>query len=217
MKTIMTAECPYSVVHEQTALDLRKHLSLHPEGQRLIESWFSRAWQQRDDVYTVFESFIFAWFSVNAWAACVTGLDNDSQFIKRLQSSQKLALQFDEMIALDAEFSEAASEFYKFWPIFKAQQLRRSGVRARQDMNRQEVIAQYFSAGIRDFEPRCWNSHQEAGELVPLDWPHTLAAIYRVRCNLFHGEKSAHSEMDRDIVNAAFRTLIVFFRGTGIL
>ena len=46
---------------------------------------------------------------------------------------------------------------------------------------------------------------------MPLDWPHTLAALYRVRCNLFHGEKGRHSEMDQRIVASGFRTLIQFF------
>jgi len=41
-----------------------------------------------------------------------------------------------------------------------------------------------------------------------LDWAHTLKAIYRVRCNLFHGEKAIHSEIDQKIVLSAFRVLI---------
>jgi hypothetical protein len=50
------------------------------------------------------------------------------------------------------------------------------------------------------------------GEQCPIDWPHTITGIYKVRCNLFHGQKAAHSEMDRHIVAAAFRTLVFFMR-----
>jgi hypothetical protein len=56
-----------------------------------------------------------------------------------------------------------------------------------------------------------------AGEDVSLDWPQTLAAIYPVRCNLFHGEKSAHLEMDREIVCTALVVLMMFFRHSQIL
>jgi len=35
-------------------------------------------------------------------------------------------------------------------------------------------------------------------------------ALYQVRCNLFHGEKSAHSEMDSQIVYSALQVLVRF-------
>jgi hypothetical protein len=47
-------------------------------------------------------------------------------------------------------------------------------------------------------------------EHTPLDWGHTLAALYRVRCNLFHGEKARNSENDRLVVSAAYDTLHAF-------
>jgi hypothetical protein len=74
--------CSLITNHDRRPLDLSKHRSLHPEGGRLISSWFSKAWSQRKDEDSVFESFIFAWFSFNAWAACVTGKDRDSEYIK---------------------------------------------------------------------------------------------------------------------------------------
>jgi hypothetical protein len=46
----------------------------------------------------------------------------------------------------------------------------------------------------------------------PLDWPHTLAALYRIRCNLFHGEKAVNSEMDNLIVSIDFRVLLHFLK-----
>ena len=64
------------------------------------------------------------------------------------------------------------------------------------------------------YEPQCWKRHRDAGEEVPLDWAHTLAVLYRVRCNLFHGEKARHSEMDQRIVYLAFRVLVGFFDRT---
>ena len=52
---------------------------------------------------------------------------------------------------------------------------------------------------------------------MPLDWPHTLEALYRVRCNLFHGEKGLDSEMDALIVSSAFRVLVHFLHDSGYI
>ncbi len=59
--------------------------------------------------------------------------------------------------------------------------------------------------------------HVEEDGDVPLDWPHTLLSIYHVRCNLFHGEKAAHSEMDRCLVSSAFRILLHFLVEAGYI
>lgn len=169
------------------------------------------------DEDSVFESFIFAWFSVNAWAACVTDLDRDSEYIKRLQRDAALQQIFKDLIAVDSAFAEAASKFQSMWPVFKAQRIRRSNVQAEQGLTRAKTVQHYFDMGVVDFDPDCWKVHHDAGEVVPLDWAHTLQTIYRVRCNLFHGEKSAHSEMGRALVLAAFNILVMFFRGAKIL
>ena len=65
----------------------------------------------------------------------------------------------------------------------------------------------YIEAGAHKFEPRCYLAHEEQ---PPLDWGHTLAALYRVRCNLFHGEKARSSENDKTVVAAAYSTLLAF-------
>ncbi|MDO8691418.1 MAG: hypothetical protein Q7R39_15655, partial [Dehalococcoidia bacterium] len=58
--------------------------------------------------------------------------------------------------------------------------------------------------------PCCSKRHMDGNEAIPLDWPHTLAALYRVRCNLFHGEKALDSENDGQVVAAALRALLGF-------
>lgn len=209
--------CNLSNLNVSEPLELNRHRWLHQEGNRLITNWFEKAWAHRDDEDAVFESFIFAWFSVNAWAACVTDIDRDIEYIKRLQGDSGLNQRFDDLLEFNSEFANAAREFHGMWPIFKAQNIRRAQLQAGQGLSRHQVIKHYLDAGLTSFEPDCWTAHRDAGEPVPLDWTHTLAAIYRVRNNLFHGEKSAHSEMDRTIVRAAFATLILFFRRAEIL
>ena len=209
--------CTLTTNHDRQPLKLARHRGLHPEGSRLISSWFSKAWAQRNDDDAIFESFIFAWFSVNAWAACVTGVDRDAEYIRRLQRDAGLRQKFLDLVTTDPAFNDAARRFHSMWPVFKAQSIRRTQVQADQGLSRAETVRHYFEMGVAEFEPDCWSVHQEAGEAVPLDWAHTLQTIYRVRCNLFHGEKSAHSEMDRAIVRAAFDVLVQFFRGAEIL
>lgn len=209
--------CSLTTNPDPRPLELIRHRGLHPEGGRLISSWFAKAWSQRRDEDAIFESFIFAWFSVNAWAACVTEVDRDAEYIRRLQRDAGLRQKFTALLAVDPVFEEAASRFHSMWPVFKAQRIRRSQVQADQGLSRAETVRHYFEMGVSEFEPDCWKAHQEAGEAVPLDWAHTLQTLYRVRCNLFHGEKSAHSEMDRAIVRAAFDVLVLFFRGAEIL
>jgi len=80
------------------------------------------------------------------------------------------------------------------------------------DEARQDTIRRYITSGVTAFEPQCWKRHSDSDELVPLDWPHALAALFRVRNNLFHGEKSAHIENDKRIVSVSYRLLMLFLR-----
>ncbi len=209
----MAVDCMY---REQAGLANRIHLNLfnalHPDGQRLVRGWFEKAHAAMTADDECFEAFIFAWFAVNGWAAYVTCKDRDADYIRALQRSTELAEKFQTLLAGNPQFQSAASDFQRFWPIFKAQDIRRAGHRSPAAADRPDVVQHYFDCDLRVFEPQCWKSHKDAGEEVSLDWPHTLAAIYRVRCNLFHGEKSAHSEMDREIVRTALVVLVMFFR-----
>ncbi len=214
----MIVDCPHrEQAGPATRINLQRFQSLHPDGQNLVRSWFAKAYEAIANNEECFEAFIFAWFAVNGWAACVTGKDRDADYIRALQRSAELSEMFQSLLDSEPEFRNAATEFQQFWPIFKAQDIRRAGHHAYGVSDRRAIVQHYLDHDLRVFEPQCCKSHHDAGEAVPLDWPHTLAAIYRVRCNLFHGEKSAHSEMDRAIVYVAFQVLVRFFRGCLIL
>lgn len=124
-----------------------------------------------------------------------------------------MSQRFAQLIA-DARtpFASYAQQFAQLWPIFEVKTLRQQGAYWFRADTREEVITHYLAKGINRFEPECWKRHRDSGELVPIDWPHTLAALYRVRCNLFHGEKAAHSEMDRRVVSSALCVLVHYFR-----
>lgn len=192
---------------------------LHSEGRDLISGWFQRAWNARMcKAEDSFEPFIFAWFAVNGWATCISGVDEDHKYIKALMSDETICHDFARLSSEPSSpVASSAVEFARLWPVFEVKELRRSGIMRHSSGDRDVVIDGYLSAGARRFDPRCWKRHRDAGEQIPLDWPHTLKAIYRVRCNLFHGEKAAHSEMDQRVVSSAFRTLVHFIQEAGYL
>ncbi len=192
--------------------NLERYNMLHSDGRHLISGWFARAWTMRDcPPEDSFEPFIFTWISFNGWAACVTELDRDRDWLDALMLSQQINDDFNRLVSIESSaVSRYAKEFYDFWPIFKAQEIRRSRVPRHNSNQRQDLIEHYLNSRVRSFEPQCWTRHREEGTPIPLDWPHTIATIYRVRCNLFHGEKAAHSEMDAMIVSSAFRVLVHF-------
>jgi hypothetical protein len=194
-------------------LDFWLYSSLHHKGRQLVGGWFTRAWEAREcRPEDSFEPFIFTWFAVNGWAACVTGVDQDRAYLDALMCDQKMCQDFARLLT-DGEtpFGSHAADFNRLWPIFEVKELRRRHIIQFDRGDRGTIVKGYLAKGARRFEPLCWKRHIDAGEKVPLDWPHTLAALYRVRCNLFHGEKAAHSEMDQQVVSCAFRTLLHFF------
>jgi len=195
------------------AVDLNLFIHLHPEGQRLIRGWFERAQQERDcPDRGSFEPFIFAWIAFNAWGCCVTGEDYDRQMINALKEDEHLNRLFAEHLENeDAGLSQAARDFQSYWPIFKVQDLRHRGIWQRHNGNRADIVREYLDGGADTYDPQVEGHPGAMGDQIPLSWTNTLPAIYRVRCNLFHGEKSIRSEMDQRIVGSAFRVLVPFF------
>jgi hypothetical protein len=195
----------------------------------IIRGWFERAehsLRRRPDHY--FEPFIYGWIAFNGWASCCSKEERDMAIIRSLGSDRRLCTEFIAMRENNDQFTEALDEFHEQWPILKAIQLRERGLlRQTTGRPRRELIDEYLTADrqwcvaraaeaspprpiIR--EPDCHQRHWDAGQVVPKDWPHTLAALYRVRCNLFHGEKADHTEMDRRIVGSAVKTILPFIR-----
>jgi hypothetical protein len=214
--------CPELINNRPAArVDLYRFQRLHREGRRLISGWFERAWQARQcSPEDSFENFIFAWFAFNGWAACVTELDQDRAYIDALMCCPEVTEHFQAALnSPDSGLAQHASNFASLWPIFEVRALRQHGIHT-WDVRHKEragLVEDYLSRGAKSFQPQCWKRHKQAGQQSPLDWPHTLSALYRVRCNLFHGEKAAHSEMDQGVVASALQTLLHFVHHTKYL
>jgi hypothetical protein len=149
---------------------------------------------------------------------CVTGTEKDSQMVEALEWDQNLCNMFKRLTQIyGSPLANVASEFREIWPVFKASDIRGRGLAAQSiGRKRHEVVQMYLSNEIRH-EPECYQWHLSLQEDIPLDWTHTLALLYRVRNNLFHGEKGMHLEMDRLVVSRALPVLIHFIKGAGIL
>ncbi len=180
---------------------------LHPEGRRLITRWAERGSGVPDsaDASDYFEGFIYLWFAVNGWGACVTGTDRDREWVDAVAGDEEIARPFADLLHADDRFDAIARRFADLWPIFKSSEIRRRAIRVPESYTRPHRVQVYLEHGI-PFEPSCWRDHR--GDDPPLDWTHTFQALYRVRCNLFHGEKTLDSENDRQIVAAAYPVLM---------
>ena len=178
-----------------------------PTTQRLITGWFDRGWENADcPANESFEPFIFTWIAFNGWAACITGEDGDRAWLDALMLDPTVAEHFDTLLEGDGRFARRVGDFAQLWPIFRSQELRRNHIERPYGANRAAVVEHYLANGATLFEPRCFLRHRDEHKRV-VDWAHTLAALYRVRCNLFHGDKGANSEMDSMIVQRAFAVL----------
>ncbi len=181
---------------------------LHNDGKNLILSWYDRAQAMYYDSDSHFEAFIYAWIAFNGWSACVTGIDADRKWLDALMLDKNLSEKYSSLVERDnSELAKVLIPFAQLWPIFKAQEIRRRDLR-RDFCDRSELIKHYLNQGINKYEPQCFERHINNNEQIPLDWPHTIAALYRVRCNLFHGEKAVNLESDHVIVSSAFKVLI---------
>jgi hypothetical protein len=182
--------------------------NLHPHGQDLIRSWAQRGIAKADEHRPAsdFEAFIYLWIALNGWGACVANTDNDTEWVNALAVDPNISKTFQKLLDDDQGFRQTGEAFAARWPIFKASEIRRQQILVSPDQSRPERIRDYLTRRI-SCEPKCWKDH---GGRPPLDWPHTLASLYRVRNNLFHGEKTLDSVNDRAIVAAACSVLALF-------
>ena len=178
--------------------------TLHNDGRELISRWIGRAEQTTSR--EPFEAFIYAWIGFNGWATCTCAEERDRLQIQMMELDARLTRNFAHLMG-DAEFMEAAHDFSSLWPIFRVSDLPESVRRTRPEkIGRAAVTRHYQSNCPRAARaPDCHMTH--TGAIDP-DWGHTLEALYRVRCNLFHGQKSGGGNEDRTILQAAGRVLL---------
>lgn len=213
-------ECPRSPGTPPAGIAFRveRFGDLSPDGRRLIQRWARDAGRALPAVATAvpaqpslqhgranaFEAFIYAWISFNGWASCCLEDDRDTIQVRVLASEPSMSDTFNELVRTDLRFADAERRFRALWPIFRATDVRSDHLPGEPREDRVRRYVTDFPGAAR--APDCHLRH--VNEDLPADWGHALRALYQVRCNLFHGRKSAFGTEDRDIVESAADVLV---------
>jgi len=203
--------CPKEVAAKNSTIQgfaVDRDLYAHPRpgAKELIRRWVKEA-RQSYRGRQHFEAFIYAWIGFNAWASCCcSGVERDSWMLHMLMLDEGLNANFEHLLA-DGSLGDTAKHFANQWPIFKASALSDESRQAVSDTTDRTDVVQIFAQQRPPVEraPGCLDRHE--GQ-VPADWPHTLAALYRVRNNLFHGQKANFRPRDAAIVKDAVAILL---------
>jgi hypothetical protein len=190
--------------HGEWKVDVGRFSGLHPDGRNLVRGWIEKAAQSKPG--NEFEAFIYAWIGFNGWASCCCAQDSDTTQLYMMMLDKRLTQNYAHITQEEA-VRKAAKRFAWYWPIFRVSDLDESIRRNRpNDGSRADVVAYYHKSNASAIRaPECHLNHHGG---IEADWPHTLQVLYRVRCNLFHGQKSGAGKEDRDIVVAAAGVLI---------
>lgn len=188
-------------------LDVDRFHGLHNDGSDLISNWIEKAYEVRST--SKFESFIYAWIGLNGWANCCCEVETDRVQMDLMILDEGLTENFNRLTA-EGPNRHAAEKFARLWPIFKVTDLPNSPGRTRQDRPQhggRAAVVKYYGDRWPDAvrTPNCHLNHPVG---IEPDWGHTLEAIYRVRNNLFHGQKSGGGLEDKEIVDAAADILL---------
>lgn len=135
-----------------------------------------RNWQQRShNEGDQFASFVFIWFCFNAWLEHITNNDTDAGMINELAERNQSTLSLTN--AYDSVLADDDLLRRSVRDLIKKSQEKP----IRDARARKEPI---LIADENDFENIVW-------------------AIYRIRCNLFHGGKEADNLRDQALVRDA--------------
>ncbi len=208
-------------------LPLDRSLLVSKEFMMFARPWLVRARKAGEDKKPQpFEGLIYLWVTFNAWLAQIaadrTKAEKDWYLVEAAARDVELQQKFNNLCRTDAAFEKDTTEFACLWPVFKVRALQEAGIPPwnKETKDRQSYCANSFdklgnSMTHRDYAPSCYCDHQPSAadpwsyssSNVPVDWPHTIDAIYKVRCNLFHGGKSFFYSSHELFVKLAFSLL----------
>jgi hypothetical protein len=117
---------------------------------------------------------------------------------------------YKSLLLSDSTLAGALDQFRALWPIFRATDVRSgldTAAMVYRSRGRTGLVAYYSNSFPEAFRSPACHLRHEPGPIDP-DWAHTLEALYRVRCNLFHGTKSVEGDMDREVVDSASAVLV---------
>lgn len=153
-------------------------------------------------------SFVTIWMAFNGWMAAITGRERDAEIINALAVDHRISAEFDRLMVDNPQFGHAVEEFAAMWPVLNVRDVRaKLGFDAFRCHDRDALLAACATANVKQ-QPQGW-----AAGAVP-KWEQLLRAIYQVRCNFFHGEKSPQNFRDGQLVCQCGRVLRMFIADT---
>lgn len=179
--------------------------TLDPSAREVSIDLINRA--EREPVSMT--SFILRWMGYNGWLAAVTGCERDYQMINALAAEARMIAAYDKLVSEDLAFKVEIDAFAALWPVLNVANVRAVlGYDAFRRYDRVALLAECDKKGIKR-QPADWVPGNSPS------WEQLLRALYQVRCNLFHGEKSERAARDQDLVLASDRILGLLLVGTG--
>ncbi|MBX8570686.1 hypothetical protein K5D36_13420 [Pseudomonas cichorii] len=170
---------------------------LDPEAADLARELVEASEQQR----SVFSSFANVWMAFNGWMECVTQAETDAAMIGELAEHAKLVTAYEALLDDDPEFKEHILSLISLLPVLNVRDVRKKlGRDAFRKFNRIELMSEVQRATVKQ-QPVGWTNG------AMLTWSQLLRTIYLVRCNLFHGSKSAENFRDHKLVVACDKIL----------
>ena len=177
---------------------------LDPETADLARELVDASEHQRSS----FSSFVNVWLAFNGWMECVTEAETDAAMIATLADHEKVVNAYDSLLRDDSEFRASVMAFAEMLPVLNVRDVRRKlGRDAFRRLDRPELVDEAFRAAVKH-QPVGWTKGA-----IPT-WPQILRTIYTVRCNLFHGSKSAENYRDHQLVVSCDRILRRFIDRT---
>ncbi len=166
--------------------------------KEIVRGWFLHADNGRDEM----QRFINLWMSFNGWATCVTEEETDAAMIRAVIEDARMRNAFDTLYERDGYFRPAVDAFVDWWPIYDARSFRKKARQHRvHDIYSREDVRRYAEQWSIAKSPRNWTAGNRPS------WSETIWAIYKVRCNLFHGQKGMQNPSDVQLVRVTYDVL----------
>jgi hypothetical protein len=154
--------------------------------------------------------FFELWRAFNTWLQVVVapppaGRLTDAYMVKAAGQDATLSAVVNDLLQTRPRFQARAKEFYNLWPVFDHRWLRSKHIlfwgQAKDILGHKlsrnayvQMCFQQKQPSLDSYRPPCYATQQTPTIAcqfvqVPLDWAHTLQAIYQVRCNYLHDMK----------------------------
>ena len=153
----------------------------HARLNRLIRNWYQRSQGKAVREPDAFDQFAYLWVSFDAWSKTASGALRSREAIEFCKTEKGFVAEHKRLLAKDAEFAKSVNRLKEMCPIRKIIRRGNSLVGHKVQINDIKVF----------------------GEV--------LEAIYTIRNNFFHGDKSPNEKRDLELVELSFQILSKVF------